>query len=138
MKKGMLLKGLIGMLLLFPLYSQAVTLSGYLEVKRLLALDHPSNKQLESVTQAYLNGIANGFNFYAVAVKIENQNNDDFRPLYCPPPKVEQNGDFMVKHIDAYLDKNPEVKKKQKETPLELIYILALQDAYPCHADGSL
>lgn len=58
------------MLLLFPLYSQAVTLSGYLEVKRLLALEHPANKQLKSVTQAYLNGIANGFNFYAVAVKL--------------------------------------------------------------------
>ncbi|CRL63609.1 hypothetical protein [Proteus penneri] len=110
MKKGMLLKGVIGMLLLFPLYSQAVTLSGYLEVKRLLALEHPANKQLKSVTQAYLNGIANGFNFYAVAVKIENQDNDNFRPLYCPPPKIEQNGDFMVKHIDAY----------------------------PCHADSSI
>ncbi|MGN3439091.1 MULTISPECIES: Rap1a/Tai family immunity protein [Proteus] len=138
MKKGMLLKGVIGMLLLFPLYSQAVTLSGYLEVKRLLVLEHPANKQLKSVTQAYLNGIANGFNFYAVAVKIENQDNDNFRPLYCPPPKIEQNGDFMVKHIDAYLDKNPEVKNKQQETPLELIYILALQDAYPCHADSSI
>ncbi|WP_311748910.1 hypothetical protein [Proteus penneri] len=44
MKKGMLLKGVIGMLLLFPLYSQAVTLSGYLEVKRLLVLEHPANK----------------------------------------------------------------------------------------------
>lgn len=138
MKKGMLLKGVIGMLLLFPLYSQAVTLSGYLEVKRLLALEHPANKQLKSVTQAYLNGIANGFNFYAVAVKIENQDHDNFRPLYCPPPKIEQNGDFMVKHIDAYLDKNPEVKNQQQETPLELIYILALQDAYPCHADSSI
>ncbi|MCT8250923.1 hypothetical protein [Proteus faecis] len=36
------------------------------------------------------------------------------------------------------LDKNPEVKNKQQETPLELIYILALQDAYPCHADSSI
>ncbi|EST57945.1 hypothetical protein NA898_13550 [Proteus cibi] len=132
MKKGMLLKGLIGMLLLFPLYSQAITLSNYLQVKQLLTKDNPANKQLESVTQAYLNGIANGFNFYAVAVKIENQNNDDFRPLYCPPPKIEQNGDFMVKHIDAYLDKNPIVKQKQKDTPIELIYILALKEAYPC------
>ncbi|MBI6406345.1 MULTISPECIES: Rap1a/Tai family immunity protein [Proteus] len=132
MKKGMLLKGIIGMLLLFPVYSQAITLSAYLQVKQLLTQDNPANKQLESVTQAYLNGIANGLNFYAVAVKIENQNNDDFRPLYCPPPKIEQNEDFMVKHIDAYLDKNPIVKQKQKNAPIELVYILALQDAYPC------
>lgn len=131
MKKGMLLKGLIGMLLLFPLYSQAITLSAYLQVKQLLTQDNPANKQLESVTQAYLNGIANGFNFYAVSVRLHNEGHD-FKPLYCPPKKVEQNGDFMVKHIDAYLDKNPEVKSKQKETPLELIYILTLKDAYPC------
>ncbi len=131
MKKGMLLKGLIGMLLLLPLYSQAVTLSGYLEVKRLLALDHPSNKQLESVTQAYLNGIANGFNFYAVSVRLHNEGND-FKPLYCPPKKVIQNGDFMVKHIDAYLDKYPIAKQKYKDTSIELVYIAALQDTYPC------
>lgn len=96
MKKGMLLKGLIGMLLLFPLYSQAVTLSGYLEVKRLLALDNPSNKQLESVTQAYLNGIANGFNFYAVSVRLHNEGND-FKPLYCPPKKSHTKWRFYGK-----------------------------------------
>ncbi|WP_193015963.1 hypothetical protein [Proteus sp. FME41] len=131
MKKGILLKSILGGVLLFPLYSQAVTLSGYLEVKRLLALEHPANKQLESVTQAYLNGIANGFNFYAVSVRLHNQDND-FKPLYCPPPKVVQNGDFMVKHIDTYLDKYPIAKEKYKETSIELVYIAALQDAYPC------
>lgn len=131
MKKGMLLKGLIGMLLLFPLYSQAITLSNYLQVKQLLTQDNPANKQLESVTQAYLNGIANGFNFYAVSVRLHNESND-FKPLYCPPKKVEQNSDFMVKHIDAYLDKYPIAKQKYKDTPIELVYIAALQDAYPC------
>ncbi|WP_100158853.1 hypothetical protein [Proteus columbae] len=131
MKKGMLLKGLIGILLLYPVYSQAITLSAYLQVKQLLTQDNPANKQLESVTQAYLNGIANGFNFYAVSVRLHNEGND-FKPLYCPPKKVEQNGDFMVEHIDAYLDKHPIVKQKQKDAPIELVYILALQDAYPC------
>lgn len=131
MKKGILLKGLIGMLLLFPLYSQAITLSAYLQVKQLLTQDNPANKQLESVTQAYLNGIANGFNFYAVSVRLHNEGND-FKPLYCPPKKVEQNGDFMAKHIDAYLDKYPIAKQKYKDTSIELVYIAALQDAYPC------
>lgn len=131
MKKGMLLKGFIGMLWLFPLYSQAITLSNYLQVKPLLTQDNPANKQLESVTQAYLNGIANGFNFYAVSVRLHNESND-FKPLYCPPKKVEQNSDFMVKHIDAYLDKYPIAKQKYKDTPIELVYIAALQDAYPC------
>ena len=28
------------------------------------------------------------------------------------PKKVIQNGDFMVKHIDAYLDKYPIAKQK--------------------------
>lgn len=131
MKKGMVVKSLLGILLLFPLYSQAITLNAYLQVKQLLAQENPENKQLESVTQAYLNGIANGFNFYAVSIKMHNEHTD-FKPLYCPPKKVIQNGDFMVEHLEAYLDKYPAIKQKQKDAPIELIYISALQDAYPC------
>lgn len=133
MKKRMLLNMLLGGLLIFPFYSQAITLSAYLQVKQLLAQDNPDNKQLEGITQAYFNGIANGFNFYAVSVKMNNEHTD-FKPLYCPPKKVEQNSDFMVEHIDAYLNKYSTVKQKQKDAPIELIYILALQDAYPCEA----
>lgn len=130
MKKSAVLKGMVGLLLLFPLYSQAITLSGYLEVKQLIAKENTS-EAFKSTTQAYLNGVANGFNFYAVSIKLHNQHND-FKPLYCPPSKVVQNADFMVKHLDAYLDKYPQIKKKQSDMPVELIYVSALQDAYPC------
>lgn len=130
MKKGVILRTIIGGMLLFPLYSQAITLSGYLEVKQLLTQEKTS-EEFKSISQAYFNGIANGFNFYAVAVKIHNKDTD-FKLLYCPPPKTIQNADFMIEHLDNYLEKNPLVKKKQADSPIELIYIAALQDAYPC------
>ena len=130
MIKGRGLRCVLGMLLLFPLYSQAITLSGYLEVKQLLDQTKTS-EEFKSTSQAYFNGIANGFNFYAVSIKIHNQDTD-FKPLYCPPPKIVQNANFMIEHLDNYLEKYPVVKKKQADSPIELIYIQALQDAYPC------
>ncbi|MEQ4924451.1 hypothetical protein [Proteus hauseri] len=130
MKKGMVLKTVLGIMLLFPLYSQAITLSAYLEVKQLL-VQKKTSEEFKSTTQAYLNGIANGFNFYAVSVKIHNQGTD-FKPLYCPPAKTVQNADFMIEHVDNYLEKYPLVKQKQADSPIELIYIQALQDVYPC------
>ncbi|MFK8257531.1 hypothetical protein ACFL9S_07060 [Erwinia sp. AnSW2-5] len=105
------------------------TLQEYLDLQKEDA-NGQADKGLIDATKTYMNGLANGFNYYNAMAKFQNQTQ-----LFCMPSKLLLNVDLLDITIKSYVqsNENGEGLKRLKEQPVELAALLSLTKIYPCN-----
>ncbi|WP_139300347.1 hypothetical protein [Nissabacter archeti] len=126
MKKTIL--GIILSISTFSSSAQTSTLNEYLKNREDVRLGR-ADKELATLREVYMNGLANGFNYANVFEQEINKS-----PLFCLPGKLILNGDMLDITIQSFLQGKDGEKLKNSlgEYPVEMIALKALMVVYSC------
>lgn len=105
------------------------TLKEYLDFKEKINKGTALKEEID-VTNIYMNGLANGFNYYNGVSRYRKQSE-----LFCLPSKMLMNYNTLDNAIQSYIesDGNHEIYNKLKDSPIEMAALVSLMNIYPCN-----
>jgi hypothetical protein len=83
------------------------------------------DQQETTLVRIYLHGVGEGLGWANAELQSK-----DVPPIFCQPGNFELTADNYVRLVRTYLD-NPPAPLKD-DTPIELVLLEALQEAFPC------